>query len=211
MDYSKITSLLSAAPIVPVLTIPDDADCTALAQCFQRAGLTAIEVTLRTPGALKAIEVMKAAAPDLAVGAGTIINRTTLEAALAAGSDFLVSPGITSDIHQAAQSNDALLIPGVATPSEAMQRYDDGYQMLKLFPANIAGGPAMLKALSSPLPYLSFMPTGGVNEKNLMDYLSLPNVIAVGGTWLAPAKDIQKEKWLDIGARTRQALKTATG
>jgi len=206
MTLDQIKDAFSKAPIVPVLTIPDAERAGDLARTFAAAGLTAVEVTLRTDAALDSIAEMKSAAPSLIVGAGTVLNETDLKAAMSRGADFYVSPGITPQLRDAVKANDAIMIPGVATPSEAMSRYDEGFELLKLFPAEVVGGVALLKALSGPLPHLKFMPTGGVNKDNLSAYLALPNVICIGGSWLAKPDDIDAGKWSRIASRAKAAL-----
>ncbi len=207
MNHIKVA--FETAPVVPVLTIGDAGQAGKLATVLAAAGLTAVEVTLRTDAALDAIANMKTAAPDLLVGAGTILNPDDLDSALKAGSDFLVSPGLPAKLRDAVVANDAVMIPGVATPTEAMQRYDEGFAMLKLFPAGVVGGVSMLSALAGPLPQLRFMPTGGVSAANLADYIKLPNVAAVGGTWLAREADLNADDWDGIEQRSREALTLA--
>ncbi|MCL4151897.1 UNVERIFIED_CONTAM: hypothetical protein GTU68_023828 [Idotea baltica] len=211
MDSTALTARITAAPIVPVLTVPDVKYAAQLATVLKDAGLTAVEVTLRTSSALEVISEMKAAAPELTVGAGTIRSSADFDAALKAGSEFLVSPGLPPKLCAAARANGALLIPGVATPTEAMTRADEGFTMLKLFPAEVVGGQGMLKAMGGPMPDLSFMPTGGVTPDNLASYLSLPNVSCVGGTWLAKANHIEEGDWQGISDRCREALALVPG
>ena len=206
---NHVKAAFSAAPVVPVLTIGDAGQAAQLATVLAAADLTAVEVTLRTDAALEAIENMKKAAPDLLVGAGTILNPDDLESALKAGSDFLVSPGLPAKLRDAVVANSTVMIPGVATPTEAMQRYDEGFEMLKLVPAGVVGGVAMLSALAGPLPQLRFMPTGGVSAGNLTADIKLPNVAAVGGTWLAREADLNAGDWDGIEQRSREALKLA--
>ena len=208
-EMTRLKSALRTAPIVPVLTIPEGADAARLANGFARAGLKVAEVTLRTPAGLAAVKAMKAAQPDMLIGAGTVLNAADMEAALDAGADFLVSPGLSPDLKDAVFNAGASMIPGVATPTEAMTRNEEGFEFLKLFPASIVGGIDMLKAMAGPLAHLSFMPTGGVSEDNLYSYLCLSNVIAVGGTWLARKRDIESGNWAQIEERSRKALAIA--
>ncbi|WP_273240441.1 bifunctional 4-hydroxy-2-oxoglutarate aldolase/2-dehydro-3-deoxy-phosphogluconate aldolase [Hyphomonas atlantica corrig.] len=196
----------SKAPIVPVLVVPDVAAAAPLANALVEGGLTTAEVTLRTPSGLKVIEEMKKACPELIVGAGTVLTGEDVRNSLAAGADFLVSPGMSPRLLDALGDHKDVTFPGVATASEAMTRYEEGFGMLKLFPAAIAGGVAALKALSGPLPHLQFMPTGGVSADNAGEYLALPNVVAVGGSWIATEKDVSSGAWADVTSKAKTAL-----
>ena len=206
MTKDDLIDVLAAAPIVPVLTVEALEDAVPLARALQEGGLKVLEVTFRTPSAPQIIYAMKQACPDLVVGAGTILNDKDIEAAMNAGADFLVSPGSAFELLKAVSKVDIPLIPGVATPSEAMNCYECGFSFLKLFPAEIVGGASLLKAMSAPLPHLKFMPTGGVKENTVANYLSLPNVVAVGGTWIATPDDIAAGRFDDITAKARAAL-----
>ena len=206
---SSLDALKAAAqraPIVPVLVVPDVDAAAPLARALVEGGLTIAEVTLRTPSGLKVIEEMKKAQPDLIVGAGTGLTKEDVVNAMNAGSDFLVSPGMSPGLLDALGDYMGITIPGVATASEAMTRYEEGFKMLKLFPAAIAGGVGALKALSGPLPHLQFMPTGGVSADNAGEYLSLPNVVAVGGSWIATEKDVTTGAWSSVAEKARTAL-----
>lgn len=206
---SSLDALKAAArraPIVPVLVVPDVDAAAPLAEALVAGGLTIAEVTLRTESGLKVIEEMKKAQPDLIVGAGTVLTGEDVSNAMNAGSDFLVSPGISPKLLDALGDHKEITIPGVATASEAMARHEEGFRMLKLFPAAIAGGVGALKALSGPLPHLEFMPTGGVSADNAADYLALPNVVAVGGSWIATEKDVATGAWSDVVAKAKTAL-----
>lgn len=202
----RLNQALNVAPIVPVLTVPDASQAAELAHSFKRGGLTVLEITLRTEAAADAIAEMKRAEPDMVVGAGTIRNEDDLKAAMDAGSDFLVSPGLSPSLIDATRGLSVPLLPGIATPSEAMSAYEAGFETLKLFPAEVVGGAPMLKAMSGPLPHLKFMPTGGLNPDNLKIYASLPNVVAIGGTWLAKPDHILAGDWDGIEKRSREAL-----
>lgn len=206
---SPLTALrlaVAKAPIVPVLVVSDVAQAAPLAKALLEGGLTTAEVTLRTPAGIGAIAAMKAAAPDLLVGAGTVLSGEDVRNSVEAGADFLVSPGMSSGLLAALGEHRPLMIPGVATASEAMSRHEEGFEMLKLFPANIAGGVPALKALAGPLPHLQFMPTGGVSAENAGDYLALKNVIAVGGSWVATQADVESGDWKGISRKAREAL-----
>ena len=207
---SPLTALVRAAakaPVVPVLVVDSVEQAAPLAKALLDGGLTIAEVTLRTPAGVGVIEAMKRAAPELLVGAGTVLNGSDVRNSLDAGADFLVSPGMSPGLLDALADNRGLMIPGVATASEAMSRYEEGFELLKLFPANIAGGIPALKALGAPLPHLKFMPTGGVSAENAGDYLALPNVFAVGGSWIATKDDVSAGSWNAIAAKAREALR----
>ena len=178
------------APIVPVLVVPDVKAAAPLANALAEGGLTIAEVTLRTDSGLAVIEAMKAAQPEMIVGAGTVLTKNDVDNSLNAGADFLVSPGMSPKLLDALGDRRKMMIPGIVTSSEAMSRHEEGFEMLKLFPAAIAGGVAALKAMAGPLPHLEFMPTGGVSVENAGDYLALPNVVAVGGSWIATQADV---------------------
>ena len=201
-----LTAAARTAPIVPVLVVPDVESAAPLAGALVEGGLRIAEVTLRTSSGLAVIESMKAAQPDLIVGAGTVLTGEDVRNSVDAGADFLVSPGMSPKLLESIADYRKIAIPGVATASEAMARSEEGFEMLKLFPAAIAGGVAALKAMSGPLPHLRFMPTGGVSADNASDYLALPNVVAVGGSWIATEKDVAARDWAGIAAKARTAL-----
>ena len=202
---------IEKAPIVPVLTVYEADHAEPLAEALAKGGLTAVEVTLRTPAALDVIRIMGEARPDLLVGAGTIISEGDVDAALKAGSDFLVTPGTSPLLLDALGNHDGVILPGVSTTSEAMARFDEGYGVMKFFPAEAAGGANFLKSLSGPLPHMDFMPTGGITPQNAGDYLSLPNVIAVGGSWLATKDEMAKGDWAAIVEKAKDAVRIGRG
>lgn len=192
---SDLTARVCAlAPVVPVLVIEDAARAEGLARALLAGGLPALEVTLRTPAALEAIAIM-ARIPGGVVGAGTLLTARDVEAAKAAGAAFGVSPGATDRLLDACEANDLPLMAGVATPSEAMRLLERGYTVAKFFPAEVNGGVAALKAMAGPLPRLRFCPTGGIGPANLRDYLALPNVLCVGGSWVAPPALVAAGDW----------------
>ncbi|MBY5364118.1 2-dehydro-3-deoxy-phosphogluconate aldolase [Rhizobium leguminosarum] len=194
----KLLSILKLQPVVPVLIVDDAKTAVPLARALVAGGLKAIEITMRTPAALEAVRAVAAEVEGAEVGAGTILNVAHWEAAVAAGSKFIVSPGMTQELLDAAADSDVPLLPGAATASEVMALREEGYQVLKFFPAEQAGGAAYLKALSSPLAGTLFCPTGGISLKNANDYLSLPNVICVGGSWVAPKELVAAGDWAGI-------------
>lgn len=203
---TQISTALERAPIVPVITIERLQDAAPLARALAAGGLTVLEVTLRTEAGLAAISAMKAAVPDIIVGAGTICAPDDVERAVDAGSDFLVSPGVTPALSNAMLASDVLSIPGTSTASEAMSRASEGFEILKLFPAVPVGGLALLKSLAGPLPGLKFMPTGGIKDTTAADFLALPNVIAVGGSWMVTKEDIDAQDWSTIEAKAAAAF-----
>lgn len=192
------------APIVPVLVVKDAAHAQPLAEALVAGGLPALEVTLRTPAALDAISAM-AKVPGGVVGAGTLVTPEDVRAAKAAGAMFGVSPGATDALIDACEAEELPLLAGAATASEAMRLLERGYDMLKFFPAEASGGAPALKAIGAPLPQISFCPTGGVSPQNAENYLSLPNVLCAGGSWVAPADLVQAGDWSGIEALAREA------
>lgn len=200
-----IAQICRLAPVIPVLIIDRVADAAPLAQALSGGGLKVLEVTLRTDAALEAIREMIAAAPDAVVGAGTLRTPRDVDNAVAAGARFGVSPGLSAAVLDAAEAVGLPMLPGVATPSEAMAGADRGLEYLKFFPAEANGGVPVLKAWASPLQGLNFCPTGGISLKNAADYLRLPNVVCVGGSWVAPAGHVESGDWEAISALAREA------
>ncbi|RWL50085.1 MAG: 2-dehydro-3-deoxy-phosphogluconate aldolase [Mesorhizobium sp.] len=206
----QLLSLLNGQPVIPVLKIANVADAVPLARALSRGGLRAIEITLRTADALEAIRRVAAEVEDAVVGAGTILDARQFDEAARAGSKFIVSPGITSQLLDAAKDSPVPLLPGAITPGEIMAAREAGLRFLKFFPAEQSGGIASLKAFASPLADVKFCPTGGITAKNAADYLSLPNVICVGGSWVAPDDLIKAGKWDEIEVLAREASKLKT-
>lgn len=201
----KLQQILSGQPVIPVLKIERIADAVPLARALAKGGLPAIEITLRTPDALDAIRLVVDEVPEAIVGAGTILTGRDYAGAVAAGARFIVSPGTTQDLLDAASQSEIPFLPGAATPSEVMAVRDEGYRLLKFFPAEQAGGASFLKSLASPLAGTRFCPTGGISPRNAADYLSLPNVVCVGGSWIAPDEAIAAGDWGKIEELARQA------
>lgn len=191
--------------IVPVVVVNDAASAAGLADALVAGGLPVAEITLRTPAGLTAIEAMSGRT-DLLVGAGTVRSVAQLEAAVDAGARFVVSPGFSAAIVQRAQQLAVPILPGCVTPSEIMAAQELGVEAVKFFPASVYGGAAALKALSAPFNDLQFVPTGGVNEANLSDYLRLPCVPAVGGSWMVPSVAIDAGRFDEVAQLTRQAM-----
>jgi 2-dehydro-3-deoxyphosphogluconate aldolase / (4S)-4-hydroxy-2-oxoglutarate aldolase len=195
--------------LVAVVEIADASRAVPLCEALLAGGVNAVEITLRTPQALEAVRLAAAAKLPIAVGAGTILSVADLHAAQAAGAAFFVSPAATLELLAAFAAHlgaaKSSLIPGVATASEAMAAYAQGFEVLKFFPAEASGGTAWLKSVAGPLPHIRFMPTGGVRESSLLEYASIKTVAAVGGTWIAPAADIAAGNWTSITAKARAA------
>jgi 2-dehydro-3-deoxyphosphogluconate aldolase/(4S)-4-hydroxy-2-oxoglutarate aldolase len=202
---SELLAILRRAPVVPVLTIDDPHAAIPLAQALVAGGLPALEITLRTDGALEAMEAIARHVPGAIVGAGTVLSASQVKEATSAGARFLVSPGCTEALSAAAAQGPAPLLPGASTASEAMRLAEMGHHVMKFFPAEPAGGAAFLKALGAPLPHLLFCPTGGVDAEKAKAYLALPNVVCVGGSWLAPAAAVKAGDWATITRLSRAA------
>lgn len=201
----SIHSIMNRSPVIPVLAIADVRQAVPLATALVEGGLLVLEVTLRTPVAVEAIRAIKAALPQAVVGAGTVLDRTQLNDAGAAGADFIVSPGCTPRLLESVAQSGLPFLPGVSTPSEMMTLLEQGVTAMKLFPAEAAGGIAMLKAVAGPLPQISFCPTGGIGPNNARDYLALSNVACVGGSWLAPTDLVTAARWENIRDLARQS------
>ena len=204
---AQLTSLdvMQDAPVIPVIVLNDVAHAVRLARALVAGGIRMLEVTLRTSVALQCIERIAKEVPEAVVGAGTVRTPAEAAAAARAGARFAVSPGFTLLVGQACKDHGMPLLPGVATGSEIMMAAEAGYTHLKFFPAMQAGGPAMLKAWSGPFFDVKFCPTGGVSLSNAKEFLSLPNVICVGGSWLVPSDALDSGDWAPITALAAQA------
>lgn len=207
----SIEKILQAAPVVPVVVINDLEDAVPLATALYNGGLRALEITLRTPVAVEAIKQIKQALPEAYVGTGTVIDKATFNASIEAGADFMVSPGVNDELLALASETDVPFLPGAATPSEVMQLAAKGFKFLKFFPAEAAGGVPMLKSIFGPLPQVKFCPTGGVSLASAPNYLALPNVVCVGGTWMLDKELIANKDWQAIEELARQASKVNKG
>ena len=202
MDIRDIVAL---APVIPVLTVTELAHAVPLARALVAGGLRVLEVTLRTPVGLGVVEAMRNAVPEAVVGVGTLTRAVEFAAADRAGAQFGVTPGLTPELAAAARGSRFPLLPGVMTPTELIAARNQGFTVLKLFPAQQAGGIGMLKALGPPFPDVSFCPTGGITRATAADYLALPNVVCVGGSWLAPRELLSTGDWAAIEALARDA------
>lgn len=202
---TEMIEVLKRGPVIPVIVIEELEDAVPLATALVEGGLDVLEVTLRTPVAIDAVREIKAALPDAIVGTGTVTNMATLQQSINVKADFVVSPGVTNSLLRAAVAEGVNLLPGAATPSEAMMLLDEGYSCQKFFPAEAAGGVNMLKAMAGPLPQITFCPTGGISLKNAVNYLALSNVACVGGTWMLDKQLISQKNWASITKLAREA------
>ncbi|WP_243048389.1 bifunctional 4-hydroxy-2-oxoglutarate aldolase/2-dehydro-3-deoxy-phosphogluconate aldolase [Dyella sp. RRB7] len=206
-----IESTLRLAPVVPVVIIEDARAAVPMARALVAGGIPAIEVTLRTPAALDAIRAIAEEVEGAVVGVGTVLSAKDLRAAHKAGARFAVSPGVSPGLLDAADDSELPLLPGVATAGEAMTLLERGYHHLKFFPAVPAGGHKLLGAWASPLPQIRFCPTGGISLASAPDFLSLPNVVCVGGSWLTPADKLHGGDWAGIELLAREAAALRAG
>ena len=202
MNIREITGL---APVIPVLTIEELAHAVPLAKALTAGGLRVLEITLRTPVALAAVEAMRKAVPEAVVGVGTLTRPADFAAADRAGAQFGVTPGLTPELAAAARGARFPLLPGVMTPTELIVARAAGFNVLKLFPAEQAGGVGMLRALGAPFSDVLFCPTGGVTRASAPNYLALRNVVCVGGSWFAPGAMLAAGDWAGIEALARDA------
>jgi 2-dehydro-3-deoxyphosphogluconate aldolase/(4S)-4-hydroxy-2-oxoglutarate aldolase len=203
----QLTALqvMQDAPVIPVIVLTDVGQAVAMAKALVAGGIRMLEVTLRTPQALACIAAIARQVPEAVVGAGTLRSAADAKSAAAAGARFAVSPGYTSALAQTCRDLGLPLLPGVATGSEIMMAQEDGLNQLKFFPAMQAGGPAMLKAWSGPFADVQFCPTGGVSIDNAAQFIALPNVVCVGGSWLTPLDAMAQGDWARIESLARQA------
>ncbi|WP_192964575.1 bifunctional 4-hydroxy-2-oxoglutarate aldolase/2-dehydro-3-deoxy-phosphogluconate aldolase [Phycobacter azelaicus] len=207
---ARTLEICQMAPIVPVLVVHDIAHARPLAEALVAGGLPALEVTLRTPAALDVIREMASVRGGV-VGAGTLVTPEDVAAAVEAGAQFGVSPGATDRLLDTCEAAGLPMLPGAATASEAMRLLERGYDMLKFFPAEASGGAPALKAIGAPLPQISFCPTGGISPENAKTYLSLPNVVCAGGSWVAPADLVAAGDWDGITKLAKAARALAAG
>ena len=204
-DKLSALQVMQDAPVIPVIVLHDLQHAVPLARALVAGGIRMLEVTLRTPQALACLEAIAREVPEAVAGAGTVRSAADVQASLNAGARFAVSPGYTQALGRACRDASLPLLPGVATGSEIMMVQEDGYKALKFFPAMQAGGPAMLKAWGSPFTDVLFCPTGGVSLANAQEFLALPNVACVGGSWLVPADALAAGDWARITTLAREA------
>jgi len=207
MDAAAFALRLTELRLVPVVTIDAAADAAGLAGALAAGGLPIAEITFRTDAAAEAIGAIRAARPDVLVGAGTVLDAATVDRALDAGAEFIVAPGLNTSMVQRCLERGVAVVPGVATPTDIEAALALGLRLLKFFPAEALGGPAYLSAMSAPYRGLRFMPTGGINPGNLASYVALPSVIAVGGTWIATADAIRNQRWDEITGLATEAVR----
>lgn len=203
----SISKILSLGPVMPVIVIEQANHAIPLGEALLTGGIKTIEITLRTSAALNAIEQLAKHLPEIYVGAGTILTKENATRAKNSGAKFCVSPGTTSSIIDACDECNISLLPGASTVSEMLTLSEAGFSEIKFFPASAAGGIPFIKSLVSPLPNLKFCPTGGISYETASGWLSLVNVSCVGGSWIAPAKDINDQNFSEITARAKQATK----
>ena len=202
---SAIDRVMGAAPVIAVVVLEDASRAPALARALVAGGIPVVEITLRTPAALDAVRAVAAEVPEAIVGVGTVRSGRDLDAALDAGAAFAVSPGSPPGLLAAAAAHPLPLLPGAVTPTEAMTLAERGYTRQKFFPAAALGGPPVLKSFASVLPDVAFCPTGGIRPGTATDWLRLPNVRCVGGSWVAPADAIAEGDWARVAALAREA------
>lgn len=199
------TSVLNVSPVIPVVTLDDPQHAVPVAQALADGGIRIIELTLRTESALTSLKLIANEVPDILVGAGTILTAGQADAAVAAGAEFLVSPGVTPSLLGHMVALDVPVLPGVATVGEVMAVLESGLDTMKFFPAGPAGGPAYLAAIGAPIPNVQFCPTGSISLATAPEYLKLPNVSCVGGSWLTPRSAVERGDWAQITALAREA------
>ena len=199
------TSILHVSPVIPVVTIDDPRHAVPVARALADGGVRIIELTLRTESALTSLKLIADEVPDIAVGAGTILSPGQADAAVAAGAGFLVSPGVTPGLLAHMLALGIPVLPGVATVGEVMMVLEHGLTAMKFFPAGPAGGPKYLAAIGAPIPQVQFCPTGGISLESAPDYLALPNVSCVGGSWLTPKSALENGDWEQITKLAREA------
>ena len=208
----RIEAVLAAGPIIPVISLHREEDAAPLADALLEAGIRVLEISLRTPAALPAIELLSKRLPgDVFIGAGTVTDPAAYRRAESAGAGFVVSPGITPRLLDYGLTANAPLLPGVATVSELMLGYELGYRSFKFFPAAVSGGVKALQAFAGPFPDVTFCPTGGIRQNTASEYLSLDNVMTVGGTWLTPESRVRTGDWAGIGELARESLASCKG
>jgi 2-dehydro-3-deoxyphosphogluconate aldolase/(4S)-4-hydroxy-2-oxoglutarate aldolase len=201
----NIREIVGLTPVIPVLTLSDLEHAVPLARALVQGGLRVLEITLRTPVAIGCVQAIRSSVPDAIIGVGTLTRAVDFAAADRAGAQFGVTPGLTPELAAAARGARFPLLPGVMTPTEVIAARLAGFNVLKLFPAHQAGGVGMLRALGAPFPEVLFCPTGGITRATAPDYLALPNVVSVGGSWVAPGAMIEARDWQGIEALARDA------
>jgi 2-dehydro-3-deoxyphosphogluconate aldolase/(4S)-4-hydroxy-2-oxoglutarate aldolase len=205
-DLSQILTRIATLKIVPVIALENSDDALALGRALVDNGLPVAEITFRTSAAAETIRRLRAAHPDMLIGAGTVLDRAQVEQAQAAGADFIVSPGLNPNTVRACRDLAIPIIPGVNNPSAIELALELGLNALKFFPAEPSGGIRMIKALLGPYPQLRLMPTGGISPTNIKDYLAIPQVLACGGSWMVAEELLRSGNWSEVGRLTREAV-----
>jgi len=205
MTTTCFTRPAFSSRVVPVIVLHDPAHAVPLAHALLEGGIDVMEITLRSDAALQSIEAVAKAVPQMHLGAGTVTRVSEVQQVIDAGASFALSPGCTDELVSAVEAAHLPFIPGVMTPGEVMRRREQGFTLMKLFPAAQAGGMGMLKALGAPIPDVMFCPTGGVGPANLKDFLKLPNVPMVGGSWLTPADALAAGDWKKVTQLAKEA------
>lgn len=211
MELEKIIETVYALGVIPVIKIENADDAVPLAAALCQGGLPAAEVTFRTPAAPEAIRRMHTAFPEMLICAGTVLTPAQADEAVAAGASFIVSPGLNPEVVSHCQQKDIPIIPGCATPSDMERALSFGLSVVKFFPAEAVGGLAAIKAMSAPYGSLLFMPTGGINAKNLPDYLAFPKILCCGGSFMVPETLLKKKDFAGITALTQEAVRAVHG
>jgi len=201
----KAESLLRAAGILPVVTVHTLDEARKVSEALLTGGLPAIELTLRTPVAMEALAMLKKELPDIVIGAGTVLTTEQITQSIDAGADFLVTPGTPPALADALAAADIPVVPGAATPTELLALMARGFRVCKLFPATAVGGLAMLKGLAGPMSELKICPTGGITEDTAADYLSQPNVVCIGGSWMVPKHWLENGEWNKVTESSAKA------
>lgn len=204
--HERVRAVLAASPLVPVIAIQEPDQALPLCRALVEGGIRVLEITLRTPHGVKAIETVRRALPEAWVGAGTVTSIAQYRAVESAGAQFVITPGVTDAILNFGLTSESPLLPGISTVSELMMGYAMGYREFKFFPAEVAGGIPALKAFAGPFPDVAFCPTGGINRSTARDYLALRQVVAVGGSWLTPSDIIAAGDWPEITRIARGSL-----
>lgn len=206
MKEDTLLNRLRALKIVPVIALDNAADAKALGKALQAGGIPAAEITFRSAAAEESIKILRDTYPDMLIAAGTVLNAAQVKAAKQAGADFIVSPGFNPNTVKACQDADILITPGVNNPMAIEAALEMGLSTLKFFPAETSGGVAMLKALLAPYAMLNIMPTGGINAKNIRDYLAIQNVVACGGSWMVKKSLLAAQNWAEVECLSREAV-----
>ncbi len=204
---AAIDAMLAHVPVMPVMTVSDPEEAVGLGKALAAGGITVLEITMRTAAALDCVRALREALPECVVGAGTVLSERQLSEALEAGAQFIVTPGTTPKMAAALFAAPVPAFPGCATVSEMLMLQAAGFDRLKFFPAEAAGGVAYLKSVAAPVPQVKFCPTGGIDALKAISYLALPNVICVGGSWLAPAAAVKARDWQAITDIAGEAVK----